>query len=105
MIVIGIVGLFVGTLLIIGLLDEGILQSFSQSLGATLIALILVAFLQWIGDIGTVTTVLVFALLYGILLWIMRFRMVSDLFVDTVRVIRVMVILGIVIGLVVWIVL
>ncbi len=105
LVLIGIFGLFVGMLLIVLHLDTPALRAFGQSLGATLVSLTLLGFLQWIGDIGTVVSVILFVALYGVLLWIMRFRMVSNLFLETVRIVRVVLILGVIMGLMLWIVL
>lgn len=103
--VVGIIGTFIGAILIATQLGSSFIRSFGQSLGATLIALVVVAFLAWINPLGTVSTVVLFVILFAILLWIMRFRIVSNLFVETIRIVRVALVLAVVIGIIIWIVL
>jgi hypothetical protein len=100
-----IVGFFVGAWLIMTQLGSSLVRSLGQAFVATAIALMILGLLIWITGIGTLISLVVFSVLYAVLLWIMRFRMVSNLFVETVRIFRVALILAVVIGLVVWIVL
>ena len=101
----GIFGVFFGAWLIMTQLGSSLVGSLGQAFVATLVSLVILGLLIWIADIGTITSLIVFCLLYAGLLWIMRFRIVSDLFVETVRIVRIVIILAVVIGLVVWIVL
>lgn len=103
--VMAMVGFFIGALLIMTQLRSVPVRSLGQAFIATLISLIILALIMWITGIGTFLSVVIFSLLYAVLLWIMRFRMVSGLFAETVRIVRVTLILAVVIGLVVWIVL
>ena len=98
-----ITGIFLGTWLIMTQLGSSLLRAIGQAIVATIVALGLLAFLFWIGTLGTITSILIFAALYGILLWIMRFRMVSNLFIETVRILRIALILVVVVGILVWI--
>ncbi len=100
-----ILGFFVGTALIMYQLRSSLVRSLGQAFVATVISTIILALIMWITGIGTFVSVILFSALYGILLWIMRFRMVSNLFVETVRIFRVALILAVVIGLVVWMIL
>lgn len=100
-----IAGIFVGTWLIITQLGSSLFRAVGQSIVATVISLILLAFLFWLGSIGTLTSIIVFSVLYAVLLWIMRFRMVSNLFAETVRIVRIGLILALILGVMVWIVL
>ncbi len=100
-----IIGFFVGTALIMTQLGSSLVRSLGQAFVATAIALMILGLLMWITGIGTLASLVIFSLLYAVLLWIMRFRIVSNLFVETVRIVRIVIILAVVIGLVVWIVL
>lgn len=60
---------------------------------------------MWMGPLSTIASVVLFSIIYAIILWIMRFRMVSNLFVETVRIVRIAMIIGIVAGILIWIVL
>lgn len=100
-----IIGFFVGAWLIMTQLGSSLVRSLGQAFVATAIALMILGLLLWITGIGTLTSLVIFSLLYAVLLWIMRFRIVSNLFVETVRIVRIVIILAVVIGLVVWIVL
>jgi hypothetical protein len=100
-----IIGVFVGAFLIATQLGSSLIRSLGQAIVATVVALIVLSLIIWITGIGTIASLALFCLLYAVLLWIMRFRMVSNLFVETVRIFRVALILAVVIGLVVWIVL
>lgn len=100
-----IFGLFGGAWLIATQLGSSLVRSFGQAFVATVTSLIILGLLIWITHIGTLISILVFSLLYAVILWIMRFRMVSNLFAETVRIIRITLILMVMIGLVVWIVL
>lgn len=86
-------------------LGSSLVRSLGQAFVATAIALMILGLLMWITGIGTLASLVIFSLLYAVLLWIMRFRIVSNLFVETVRIVRIVIILAVVIGLVVWIVL
>gem|GEM_PF-956096 len=99
------VGFFVGSWLIVTQLGTSLARALGQSFIATVVALMILSLLIWIMHIGVVLSVIFFCLLYCALLWIMRFRMVSNLFTETVRIVRVGLILAVVIGVVVWIVL
>lgn len=103
--IMAIIGIFVGTGLIMSQLRSTLVRSLGQAIVATAISLIILSLVIWITNIGTLIALMTFCLLFAVLLWIMRFRMVSDLFIETVRIVRVALVLAIVIGLVVWIVL
>ena len=81
------------------------LGSIGQAFVATVIALAILGLLIWITSLGTLVSILLFSALYTVLLWIMRFRMVSNLFAETVRIVRIGLILAVTISLVVWIIL
>lgn len=100
-----IMGLFGGAWLISSQLDSSLSRSILQALVATVVSVIVLGLIIWITHIGTVLSIILFSVIYAALLWIMRFRMVSNLFAETVRIVRVALILGVMIGLVVWIVL
>lgn len=100
-----VVGIILGTWLIMTQLDSSLFRSFGQALVATVIALGLLYFLIWIGTLGTLASVIVFTVIYAVILWIMRFRMVSNLFAETVRIIRIALIIAVVAGVLIWIVL
>ena len=100
-----IIAFFLGAWLIMAQLGSSLVRALGQAFVATVISTIILGLIMWITGIGTFLSIVVFALLYAVLLWIMRFRMVSNLFVETVRIFRVALILAVVIGLVVWIVL
>ena len=100
-----IVGVIAGTFLIFSQLGSNLIRAVGQAIVATLIALAILAFLMWLGDISTWVAVIVFALVYAALLWIMRFRMVSNLFAETVRIVRVVLIIAVAVGILAWIVL
>jgi len=98
-------GIMGGSFLIFSQLGSSLLRSVGQALVATVISLAILAFLMWLGNISTLIAVSVFVLMYAALLWIMRFRIVSNLFVETVRIVRVALILLLLIGVMVWIIL
>lgn len=100
-----IIAFFLGAWLIMAQLGSSLVRALGQAFVATVISTIILGLIMWITGIGTFLSIVVFMLLYAVLLWIMRFRMVSNLFVETVRIFRVALILAMVIGLVVWIVL
>ena len=100
-----IVGFFGGAWLIATQLGSSLARSLGQALVATVIALGILGLLIWITHIGTLVSVLLFSVLYTVLLWIMRFRMVSNLFAETVRIVRIGIILELVIGIIIWIIL
>lgn len=100
-----IIAFFLGAWLIMVQLGSSLVRALGQAFVATVISTIILGLIMWITGIGTALSIIVFTLLYAVLLWIMRFRMVSNLFVETVRIFRVALILAVVIGLVVWIVL
>lgn len=100
-----IIGFFGGAWLIATQLGSSLARSIGQAFVATIIAIAILALLIWITSIGTLVSIILFSALYTVLLWIMRFRMVSNLFVETVRIVRIGLILAVVIGVVVWIVL
>lgn len=100
-----ILGLFAGAWLIATQLGSSLVRSIGQAFVATVVSLIILGLLIWITHIGTLASIVIFCLLYAVLLWIMRFRIVSNLFAETVRIVRIALILGVMIGVVVWIVL
>ncbi len=100
-----IVGVVFGAFLIFSQLGSNLLRSVGQSLVATVISLAILSFLMWLGHISTLLAIISFTVIYGALLWIMRFRMVSNLFAETVRIIRVVLIMALALSLLVWIVL
>ena len=100
-----IVGFFGGAWLIATQLGSSLARSLGQALVATVIALGILGLLIWITHIGRLVSVLLFSVLYTVLLWIMRFRMVSNLFAETVRIVRIGIILALVIGIIIWIIL
>jgi hypothetical protein len=99
------IGFFGGAWLIGTQLGSSLARSIGQAFVATVIAIAILGLLIWITSIGTLISIILFSALYTVLLWIMRFRMVSNLFVETVRIIRIGMILAFMIGIVVWIVL
>ncbi len=103
--VLKIAGIMAGSFLIFSQLGSNLFRSVGQALVATVISLAILAFLMWLGHISTFVAIGVFVLMYAALLWIMRFRMVSNLFVETVRIVRIALILAVIIGIVVWIIL
>jgi len=100
-----IIGFFGGAWLIATQLGSSLARSIGQAFVATIIAIAILTLLIWITSIGTLVSIILFSALYTVLLWIMRFRMVSDLFVETVRIVRIGLILAIVLGIIIWIVL
>lgn len=100
-----IVGFFGGAWLIASQLGSSLARSIGQSLVATAVSVIILGLLAWMTAIGTVVSVILFSIIYAAVLWLMRFRMVDNLFVESVRIVRIAIILGVVIGLVAWIVL
>ncbi|MCB9806445.1 hypothetical protein H6768_00785 [Candidatus Peribacteria bacterium] len=103
--IMSIIGFFGGAWLIAIQLGSSLARSLGQAFVATVIALGILGLLIWITHIGTFASVILFSLLYTVLLWIMRFRIVSNLFAETVRIVRVGLIVFVVLGVVVWIVL
>jgi hypothetical protein len=103
--VLGIVWFFIGTWLIMWQLNASFARALGQAFVASFVALMILALLIWIIHVGSVVSVILFSMLYAVLLWIMRFRMVSNLFAETVRIIRVGLILGVILSIFVWIIL
>ena len=88
-----IIGLFAGAWLISTQLGSSLGRSIGQAFVATAVSLIILGLLIWIMQIGTFVSIILFSILYAVLLWIMRFRMVSNLFAETVRIVRIALIL------------
>jgi hypothetical protein len=103
--IMNIIGFFGGAWLIGTQLGSSLARSIGQAFVATIIATAILGLLIWITNIGTLASIVLFSALYTILLWIMRFRMVSNLFAETVRIVRIGLIIAVTIGLVVWIIL
>ncbi len=97
-------GFVLGTFLILTQLHTSLFRAFSQTFIATVFATVLVTFIMWIGAQFSWGMILIFGILYAALLWILRFRMTSDLFAETVRIVRVSLILVAFLWLVHWIV-
>lgn len=100
-----ILGFFAGSWLIATQLGSTLGRSIGQAFVATAVSVGILGLMTWITDIGPILSVVIFTAVYAVILWIMRFRMVSDLFPETVRIVRVALILGAMIGIVAWIVL
>lgn len=100
-----IIGIFIGAWLIMSQLGSSFFRACGQALVATIVSAGLLTFLLWLGSMSTIISIILFSGIYAVLLWIMRFRMVSNLFAETVRIVRVALILGVLIGIVVWVVL
>jgi hypothetical protein len=98
-------GIFVGTYLITSQLRSSLFSSLGQAMIATLVSIGLLAFLIWMGTLSTLVSIVLFSVFYAIILWIMRFRMVSNLFAETVRIVRIALIIAVVAGVLVWIIL
>lgn len=99
------VGFFVGAWLITVQLHTSLIRALIEAFISTFVAILILVFISWILTFGTIWSLVIFTLVYGVVLWILRFRLVSNLFVETVRIIRVMVILLLILALVVWILL
>lgn len=99
------IGFFGGAWLIGTQLGSSLVRSVGQAFVATVIAIAILGLLTWITNLGTLVSIILFSALYTVLLWIMRFRIVSNLFAETVRIVRIGLILVVVIGVIVWIIL
>lgn len=100
-----IIGICIGSWLIITQLGSSLFRAVGQAIVATVISVSLLAFLFWLGSMSNLVSVLLFTIIYAVILWIMRFRMVSNLFAETVRIVRIALILWVIVGIVMWIVL
>ena len=98
-------GILVGAGLIASQLRSSLASALGQSTIATIVSVVILGFFLWVSALSTPITVTIFALLFGALLWIMRFRIVSDLFADSVRIFRVALLLGIIMAILVWFIL
>jgi len=98
-------GILGGVWLIMTQLRSGLFSAVAQAIVSTVVSLGILSLLIWIAHIGMWASLALFVLLYVTLLWIMRFRMVSNLFAETVRIVRVGLILGVIMGIVVMIIL
>lgn len=98
-------GILGGVWLIMTQLRSGLFSAVAQAIVSTVVSLGILILLIWIAHVGIWTSLALFVLLYVMLLWIMRFRMVSNLFAETVRIVRIGLILVVTIGVVVWIIL
>ena len=88
-----IIGICIGSWLIITQLGSSLFRAVGQAIVATVISVSLLAFLFWLGSMSNLVSVLLFTIIYAVILWIMRFRMVSNLFAETVRIVRIALIL------------
>lgn len=98
-------GLFIGTWLIVTQLRVRLFVALGQSIIATCVTIAIVSLLFWLSSVGTFTTIILFVCLYTILLWIMRFRDGERVFAETVRVVRVGLLLLVILSFIVWIIL
>ena len=98
-------GIFAGTYLITSQLRSSLFSSLGQAMIATLVSIGLLAFLIWMGPLSTLTSVILFSGIYAVILWIMRFRMVSNLFAETVRIVRIAIIIALIASMLIWIIL
>lgn len=88
-----IIGICIGSWLIITQLGSSLFRAVGQAIVATVISVSLLAFLFWLGSMSNLVSILLFTIIYAVILWIMRFRMVSNLFAETVRIVRIALIL------------
>lgn len=98
-------GILGGVWLIMTQLRSGLFSAVAQAIVSTVVSLGILSLLIWIAHIGMWVSLALFVLLYVMLLWIMRFRMVSNLFAETVRIVRVGLILGVLLSIIVFIIL
>lgn len=98
-------GILGGVWLIMTQLRSGLFSALAQAIVSTVVSLGILSLLIWIAHIGMWASLALFVLLYVMLLWIMRFRMVSNLFAETVRIVRVGLILGVLLSIIVFIIL
>lgn len=94
-----------GTYLIVTQLSTSLFRALLQAGISTVVSVGILGFFSWIIGFKIIVFVIFFGIFYSIILWILRFRMVSDIFPETVRIVRVSVILICIISICVWIIL
>ncbi|MFA6080619.1 MAG: DKNYY domain-containing protein [Candidatus Gracilibacteria bacterium] len=103
-VILGSIGVFFGSWLIRTQLNNHLSSSISGALIATFFSLLILGFVHWLGPILLLWSIVLFSVLFGAFLWVLSFRANHGLFVLSVRVLRIVIFLGLVIGLVSWLI-
>jgi len=104
-IILGSVGVFFGSWFTRTQLDNRLSGAISGSVIATFFSLLILGFVLWLGPISLIWTVVLFSALFGAFLWILSFRANHGLFALSVRVLRTVVFLGLMSGLLIYVIL
>jgi len=100
--ILGSIGIFLGSWLIRTQLKTSTAVAISGAIIATLASLLILVFVYWLGPITPVMTTLLFSLLFGAFTWVLSFRLNSTLLLTSIRVLRVMILLGMLSFILVW---
>lgn len=103
-IILGSMGVFFGSWLIRTQLNNHLSNSITGSLVATFFSLLILGFVDWLGAISLLWTVILFSVLFGAFLWVLSFRANHSLFALSVRVLRIVIFLGLASGLIFWLI-
>jgi len=90
------IGLFVGSWLIKTQLKISSWGAFSGALIATIFSLLILGFVYWLWPMTLAMTTLLFSILFGAFVWILSFRLNQTLLLTSVRVLRIVILLGMV---------
>lgn len=100
--ILGSIGVFIGSWLIKTQLKTSTAGAVSGALIATLFSLLILVFVYWLWPIVPVMATLLFSLLFGAFVWVLSFRLNQTLLLTSVRVLRMMILLGMLCFIVVW---
>jgi hypothetical protein len=100
--ILGSIGVFLGSWLIKTQLKTSWAGAISGALIATIFSLLILVFVYWLGPISVVSIILLFSLLFGAFVWVLSFRLSHTLLLTSIRVLRIIIILGIISFIAVW---
>ena len=100
--ILGSIGVFLGSWLIKTQLKTSWAGAISGALIATIFSLLILVFVYWLGPISAVSIILLFSLLFWAFVWVLSFRLSHTLLLTSIRVLRIIIILGIISFIAVW---
>ncbi len=102
LILLGGIGVFMGSWLMKTQLKTSTAGAVSWAVIATIFSLLILVFVYWLWPITPVMMTVLFSLLFGAFVWILSFRLNQTLLLTSIRVLRVMILLGMLSFIVVW---
>jgi hypothetical protein len=74
----------------------------SGALIATIFSLLILIFVYWLWPLSTAMATLLFSLLFGAFVWVLSFRLNQTLLLTSIRVLRIMILLGMLCFIAIW---